>query len=164
MHGRDTDKQIFFYENEFYVFSNFSSFAIIWNGKLYMTSEHAYHSEKFEDEKIKEQIRNALSAHEALKKAHNEFKAYTNYCYGGFSPREESKIYKKGQIYTFEIRSINEGFLSKLALLLEQNSNNPHLRIVETTRQYQKSFFITQFYTLTPAIVSSAKDAQGKAL
>jgi len=101
---------------------------------------------------------------DALKKAHNEFKAYTDYCYGGFSPREEGKIYKKGQIYTFEIRSIDEVFLSKLAILLEQNSNNPHLRIVETTQQYQKSFFITQLYTLTPAIVSSAKDAQGKAL
>ncbi len=65
----DTDKQIFFYENEFYVFSNFSSFAIEWKGKLYMTSEHAYHSEKFEDEELKEKILNARSAHEALKLA-----------------------------------------------------------------------------------------------
>lgn len=69
MHGNDTDKQIFFYEHEFYVFSNFSSFAIKWKGKLYMTSEHAYHSEKFEDTDLKEQIRNARSAHEALKLA-----------------------------------------------------------------------------------------------
>ncbi len=67
MHKLDNDKQIFFYENEFYVFSNFSSFAIEWKGKLYMTSEHAYHSEKFEDENLKEQIRNCRSAHEALK-------------------------------------------------------------------------------------------------
>jgi hypothetical protein len=69
MHKLDTDKQIFFYENEFYVFSNFSSFAIEWKGKLYMTSEHVYHSEKYEDEKMKEQIRNCRSAHEALKLA-----------------------------------------------------------------------------------------------
>jgi len=67
MHRLDTDKQILFYENEFYVFSNFSSFAVKWKGKLYMTSEHAYHSEKFEDENLKEQIRNARSAHVALK-------------------------------------------------------------------------------------------------
>ena len=67
MHRLDNDKQIFFYENEFYVFSNFSSFAIEWKGKLYMTSEHAYHSEKFEDENLKKQIRNARSAHVAFK-------------------------------------------------------------------------------------------------
>jgi len=67
MNRLDTDKQVLFYENEFYVFSNFSSFVIEWKGKLYMTSEQAYHSEKFEDENLKEQIRNARSAHEALK-------------------------------------------------------------------------------------------------
>ena len=31
-----------------------------------MTSEHAYHTEKFEDESIKEKIRNAKSAHDAF--------------------------------------------------------------------------------------------------
>ena len=67
MHGNDTDKQIFFYEHEFYVFSNFSSFAIEWRGKLYPTSEHVYHSEGFEDENLKEQVRNTHSAHDALK-------------------------------------------------------------------------------------------------
>lgn len=67
MHGNDNEKQIFFYEHEFYVFSNFSSFAIEWKGKLYPTSEHAYHSEKFENEEMKDQVRNTRSAHEALK-------------------------------------------------------------------------------------------------
>ncbi|KKU77091.1 MAG: hypothetical protein UY12_C0023G0005 [Parcubacteria group bacterium GW2011_GWA2_47_8b] len=69
MHGSDTDKQVFFYEHEFYVFSNFSSFAIEWKGVLWPTSEHAYHSEKFDNEDLKNQIRNARSAHEALKLA-----------------------------------------------------------------------------------------------
>jgi ribA/ribD-fused uncharacterized protein len=67
MHGLDTDRQIFFYEQEFYVFSNFSSFAIEWKGKLYMTSEHIYQSEKFENEVLKEQIRNARSADAAMR-------------------------------------------------------------------------------------------------
>lgn len=65
----DTDTQIFFYENEFYPFSNFSSFAIEWRGKLWPTSEHAYQAEKFEDESLREEIRNARSAHEAMKLA-----------------------------------------------------------------------------------------------
>ena len=76
MHGSDTDKQIFFYEHEFYVFSNFSSFAIEWKGKLYMTSEHAYHSEQFEDINLKEQIRKARSAHDALKLAESNKDKY----------------------------------------------------------------------------------------
>ncbi len=68
MNNKST-KPIFFYEREFYVFSNFSSFAIEWKGKLWMTSEHVYQAEKFEDENLKEQIRNALSAHDAMKLA-----------------------------------------------------------------------------------------------
>lgn len=57
---------IFFYEHEFYPFSNFSSFAIEWKGKPHMTSEHAYHTEKFEDESLKEEIRSQKSAHAAF--------------------------------------------------------------------------------------------------
>ncbi len=67
MHRLDTEKQIFFYENEFYVFSNYSSFTIEWKGSLYPTSEHVYHSEKFNDENLKEQVRLARSAHDSQK-------------------------------------------------------------------------------------------------
>jgi len=76
VHGHDTEKQIFFYEHEFYVFSNFSAFMIHWKGKLYPTSEHAYHAEKFGDENLKAQIRSALSAHDALKLAHEHKDKY----------------------------------------------------------------------------------------
>lgn len=69
MHGNDTDKQIFFYEHEFYVFSNFSSFTLEWKGKLWPTSEQAYQAEKFNDENMKETIRTARSTHEAFKYA-----------------------------------------------------------------------------------------------
>lgn len=65
----DTEKQIYFYEHDFYVFSNFSSFKLMWKGVDYMTSEHAYHAERFADEKMKEEIRNMRSAHEAYKYA-----------------------------------------------------------------------------------------------
>ncbi len=76
MHGNDTEKEVFFYEHEFYVFSNFSSFAIEWKGKLYPTSEHVYQSEKFEDESMKEQIRNTRSAHDAAKMAEANRNSY----------------------------------------------------------------------------------------
>lgn len=60
---------ILFYENEYYFLSNFSSFAIEWKGYLCMTSEHAYQLEKFEDEEIREKIRNTKSAHDSKKTA-----------------------------------------------------------------------------------------------
>jgi ribA/ribD-fused uncharacterized protein len=67
MSGKDTEKQIFFYENEFYVFSNYSSFMLEWKGVWYPTSEHAYHSEKFDDELLKEEVRKCRSAHDSQK-------------------------------------------------------------------------------------------------
>ena len=74
MHGLDTEKQIFFYEQEFYIFSNLSSFALEWKGEIWMTSEHVYHSEKFDDENILNKLKQSRSAHDALKIA-NEYKA-----------------------------------------------------------------------------------------
>lgn len=66
MHGHDTEKQIFFYEHEFYVFSNFSSFQLEWKGESWMTSEHAYHSEKFDDPELLRQLKETRSAHDAM--------------------------------------------------------------------------------------------------
>ncbi len=66
-HGLDTPERVCFYEQDFYVLSNFSSFNLRWKGKIFPTSEHAYHSEKFENGDLSEAIRTAPSAHEAFK-------------------------------------------------------------------------------------------------
>lgn len=67
----DTETQVFFYEQEFYVLSNFSAFQLYWKGQTFMTSEHAYHCEKFPGRvsHIRDAIRSAPSAHEALQVA-----------------------------------------------------------------------------------------------
>lgn len=63
----DTDKQVFFYEQQFYVLSNFSAFCLDWEGKRFMTAEAAYHYAKFHVyPEIQQQILDAPSAHEAL--------------------------------------------------------------------------------------------------
>lgn len=60
--------RVLFYGGEFgYGFSNFSAFAVMWNDNFYMTSEHVYQSEKFDDEDVKFAIMSALSAHDAYK-------------------------------------------------------------------------------------------------
>lgn len=67
-HGLDTPRQIFFYEQDFYVLSNFSSFSVqIW-GRKFPTAEHAYHWRKFNETAALVSIKVfcADSAHDAL--------------------------------------------------------------------------------------------------
>lgn len=69
-HRLDTDSQIFFYENDFYVFSNFSAFSLEWKGRRFDTSEHVYHWERFEgtgNDSLSESVHCAASAHVAFK-------------------------------------------------------------------------------------------------
>ncbi|MCA9332111.1 NADAR family protein [Candidatus Saccharibacteria bacterium] len=62
-------KVVGFYPREFYTFDNFSSFQVIWNGVRWPTSEHAYQAAHFFDTapELAEQIRDAMSAHDAYK-------------------------------------------------------------------------------------------------
>lgn len=73
-HKLDTDTQVFFYEQEFYVLSNFSAFEVeIWGRTplpiTFKTAEHAYHWHKFfpEHPGIALLIMAARSAHDAFK-------------------------------------------------------------------------------------------------
>ena len=73
-HGLDTPERVCFYEQDFYVLSNFSSFRLQWGGFDFDTSEAAYHWEKFNHraeraEDIRYEIRGARSAHDAFKVA-----------------------------------------------------------------------------------------------
>jgi ribA/ribD-fused uncharacterized protein len=78
-HKLDTDTQVFFYEQDFYVLSNFSAFNLVWEGNTFATSEHAYHWLKFFEigngrmdwREAREWIMDAPSAHEAFKRAEN---------------------------------------------------------------------------------------------
>jgi ribA/ribD-fused uncharacterized protein len=74
-HGLDTPERVCFYEQDFYVLSNFSAFAVEWSGFLFATSEHLYHWLRFtlsEDSfapMVAALIFRAKSAHEAFKLA-----------------------------------------------------------------------------------------------
>lgn len=68
----DTPQQVFFYEQDFYVLSNFSAFRLDWKGTDFDTAEAAYHWEKFHGAPhIQTAIKHAISAHEAFKTAEN---------------------------------------------------------------------------------------------
>ena len=70
-HGLDTPERVCFYEQDYYVLSNFSAFTLRWKGHRFDTSEAAYHWEKFHPvnngQHIKQFILHAPSAHEAFK-------------------------------------------------------------------------------------------------
>lgn len=73
-HGLDTPERVCFYEQDFYVLSNFSAFRLRWRGHDFDTTEAAYHWEKFVhgDEAAQEVcgwIKSARSAHDAFKVA-----------------------------------------------------------------------------------------------
>lgn len=86
-HGLDTQTEVNFYEQEFYVLSNFSSFRVKYHNMDFETSEHAYHFLKFlypvHDSlnstliPIRSEIYMARSAHEAFKIA-NSYKQFYN--------------------------------------------------------------------------------------
>lgn len=72
-HKLDTDRQVFFYEQEFYVLSNFSAFNLRWRCFTFDTVEAAYHWEKFPDFlSLQHRILLAPSAHEAFRIAQAE--------------------------------------------------------------------------------------------
>lgn len=70
-HKLDTETQVFFYEQDYYVLSNFSAFTLQWRGLRFDTSEAAYHYEKFAGidaaKDVASDILHAPSAHEAFK-------------------------------------------------------------------------------------------------
>lgn len=72
LHGLDTETRVCFYEQDFYVLSNFSSFSIDTENGRFPTSEHAYHYEKFlfpshASNGLLFEIRMARSAHDTFK-------------------------------------------------------------------------------------------------
>ena len=65
--------QVFFYEQDFYVLSNFSAFTLQWKGLRFDTSEAAYHWEKFPDApEVQDMLLEAPSAHAAFKIAESQ--------------------------------------------------------------------------------------------
>jgi ribA/ribD-fused uncharacterized protein len=64
----DDERRVFFYEQDFYVLSNFSAFSLEWKGLMFATSEQAYHWEKFPDHPtLRHLIHYSRSAHEGFK-------------------------------------------------------------------------------------------------
>lgn len=65
----DNERQVFFYEQEFYVLSNFSAFRVRLGDLWFDTSEAAYHWHRFTQRQHQRAVLTAISAHEAFRYA-----------------------------------------------------------------------------------------------
>lgn len=96
--------------------------------------------------------------------SHNQNR-YTDYSFSGLTDKngkpEKDKIYKSGQTYSFIIRTIDEKLCEVFMQTLRTNINNGDLLVLEVAKKIIKRFFITELYTLTPTVVTIAKEPKG---
>lgn len=95
----------------------------------------------------------SMSQVENLKELHNKT-GFKYYCFSGLFPIEKEKVYKKGNSYSFTIRSFDKQMIDTLSEELRKNINNPDLLVVETSKRTQKQFFISELYSVTPVVVT----------
>ena len=106
-------------------------------------------------EKISKLISASMLKDQALKQLHEENR-YKNYVFCNLYPIEKDGIYKAGNIYTFQIRTID----FKLGLKIKQvlnNFQNEEFRVIVSDLETSTQRKINTLATLTPAIITSDK-------
>ena len=106
-------------------------------------------------EKISNLISYAMLIEETLKKLHEE-NTYKNYVFCNLYPIEKDTIYKKGNIYTFNLRGIEFEKIIKLKQLLEKTETE-YFKIIQINFQTGIQRNISKLVTLTPAIITTEK-------
>jgi len=107
-------------------------------------------------EKISKLISASMLKDQTLKQLHEENR-YKNYVFCNLYPIEKDGIYKAGNIYTFQIRTID----FKLGLKIKQvlnNFQNEEFKVIVSDLETSTQRKINTLATLTPAIITSDKD------
>ena len=106
-------------------------------------------------EKISKLISASMLKDQTLKQLHEENR-YKNYVFCNLYPIEKDGIYKAGNIYTFQIRTID----FKLGLKIKQalnNFQNEEFKLIVSDLETSTQRKINTLATLTPAIITSDK-------
>lgn len=110
--------------------------------------------------KIAKLIDTVLSKDNKLKLFHEE-NCYKNYVFGGFSPFEKDKIYKKDKIYNFQLRTVDAKLVEYFNNNLEHFYNDDmNVLTVEIKIIPQK--YINKIYSLMPIILKDYGNAEEK--
>lgn len=109
---------------------------------------------KFKDagEFISAMINNAIRYDKELFLKHN-INTFKHYCFSSFYPPEKDGIYKKNERYNFDIRSLDSSFIEKVEHFLSVDKNSK-CKVIKIKKTRVKQFFISELYTVTPAVVS----------
>ena len=81
-------------------------------------------------------------------------KGYKHYTFGGFVPVQKEKIYKEGETYSFTFRCLDEKLADALMKALRENVNNPNMLVLEVQKKKIPQFFITEFHSVTPVVIT----------
>lgn len=106
-------------------------------------------------EKISKLISASMLKEQTLKQLHEENR-YKNYVFCNLYPIEKDGVYKAGNIYTFQIRTID----FKLGLKIKQvlnNFQNEEFKVIVSDLESSTQRKISTLATLTPAIITSDK-------
>ena len=82
---------------------------------------------------------------------------FKNYCFDSFYPIEKDKLYKRGNIYTYTIRSIDKDLVNYFNEILA-NEYSESIKCITTEIRIVPKKFIEKIYSLTPMII---KDIAG---
>lgn len=112
---------------------------------------------KFEDslEQMGSIIDSTLIQNEQFKELHENNK-YKNYCFSSLMPIEKDKVYKKGKIYDFIIRTVD----IELAKFLEcriKDQVGIKLKCLTSETKIIPKHHISEIYTITPVIVKTSE-------
>ena len=98
---------------------------------------------------ISQNINQSMALDEELRGLH-ERSGYKNYVFCNFYPTEKDKVYKRDNIYLFNMRSLDLQFLLKLKHLLSKTSSDFKVLAAEI-RTYSPKF-IEEISNITPAL------------
>jgi len=100
--------------------------------------------------RIGELINQSMYFSEELKKFHKENKI-KYYVFSGLSPIEKDKVYKRGRVYFFRLKSLNKSFIEEIKNNYNK-INNDFFHIVSSEINVYQQQFITSLYTLNASI------------
>ncbi|WP_027626922.1 CRISPR-associated endoribonuclease Cas6 [Clostridium lundense] len=104
-------------------------------------------------EKIAQFIDSGLAKKTELLELHNS-NTYKNYCFCSFYPLEEDKVYKRGNIYTIKIRTVDY----ELAKFFNEelvNHYNHDIKALTSTIRILPRKYIDKIYSITPLILKT---------
>lgn len=121
------------------------------SAKVYLSEKIFYVDVPYELSKL---IDRTLALDSNFLELHNK-NCFKNYCFNGLYPLEIDKIYKKDNIYNFQIRSIDENLIQFLCEKLK-NAFTDKIKVLKIDLKIIKQKHIERIYSITPVIIKNS--------